>query len=157
MPGLRDLLQQVAAAAADLLAGLQRGLDGDEVQLGTIHVRLDRAHKFARQSQVAGGMTGLDHGLQLPVVGDVGVVVDSVGQRHGRLAFTALRTQAQIDAKHRPFASVPRQQFGGLLRQANEIFAVRNFHSRRLRSAVIQVKKIDVGAVVQLVAAQLSQ
>ena len=47
-------------------------------------------------------MPQLDQCLQFPVVGDAGVVTDGVTQRHRRLAFSALRTQAQVNAEHRP-------------------------------------------------------
>ena len=156
--GMRHLFQEtLAPMAADLLPGLERRLDGDKIQLRAIDIGLHRTGKLARQAHVSGGMAHLDHGLQLPIVGGVGVVVNGVGQRHRGLALAALRTQAQVNAKHRAFAGMPGQQLRGLLRQANKVFAVGNFRRRRFQAAVVEKQQVNVGAIVQLVSAQLAQ
>ena len=155
---LAGLLQQAPAAmTSNFLPRGERRLDGSEVQLRAINEGLHPAHKLARQPHIARRMAHLDHGLQLPVVGHVGVVMDGVGQRDRRLAFVALGTQAQIDAEDRPFASVAREQFGGLLGQPDEVFAVGNLRSWRFHATVVEIQQVDVGAVVQFVAAELAQ
>src|SRR5271157_6448966 len=90
-------------------------------------------------------------------MGNVGVVMDRVRQRDRGLAFVSLRTQTQIDAEYRTFACVARQDFGGLLCQTDEIFAVGDFRPFRLPAPVIEVQQVDVGAVVQLVATEFAQ
>ena len=86
-----------------------------------------------------------------------GVVVEGLGEANGQFAFPALRTQAQIDAKDRTFGGQAGQNFRDLLRQANEIFAVRHGRSRGRFSVSIDEHEVDVRAVIELVASQLSE
>ena len=78
-------------------------------------------------------------------------------QADGQFAFPALRTQAQIDAKDRTFRGQTGQNFRDLLRQANEIFAVRDGRSGGRFSVSVDEHQIDVRAVIELVASQLSE
>src|ERR1035437_8953237 len=146
---LARLLQQaLAAVASDFLARGERRLDGKEVQFGTINERLYPAHKLPRQPHIARGMAHLDHGLQLPIMGHVRVIMDRMGQRDRGLAFVALWTQAQIDAKDRSLTSVAGEQFRGLLCQPDEVFPIGNLRSPRVHTALVEIQKSKVGTVI---------
>ncbi len=77
---------------SDFLPRGQRRFYGTEIQLGTIDERLYPSDKLARQTYIASGMAHLDHGLQFPIMGDVRVIMDGMGERDGRLSFVALGT-----------------------------------------------------------------
>src|SRR5438309_1981423 len=115
----------VPPSRADAALRDQRRLDGSKVQTAAINAMLHAVNKLARDVDIAGAVPRLDERLQLPIVGSVFVVAQSVRQRYGGLAFFSLGAQAQVNAKDGAFAGRLRKHLGDPLRKTNEVFALR--------------------------------
>ena len=117
--------QLLAASRADATLRDQRRLDGSKVQTAAINAMLHAVNEFARDADIAGAVPRLDERLQLPIVGAIFVVAQSVRQRYGGLAFFPLGAQAQVNAEDGAFAGRLRKHFGDPLGKTNKVFALR--------------------------------
>jgi len=86
-----------------------------------------------------------------------GIVTKRVRQADGEFAFIALRPQTKINAKDWSFRSGARENFCHLLRQANKVLAIGDGCARRFGTVAVEEKQVDVGAVVELIAAELAE
>src|SRR3954452_14978699 len=114
------------ALMVNLFSSDERGLDGSKIDLVTVNLRLDTANEFAGKFLVTRRVAYLDERLPLPVVGNLRVIIESAGQVYRQLAFISLRPQPQIDPEDHAFGGWPRENFRHLLREAHEIFTIRN-------------------------------
>src|ERR1700739_4712925 len=90
---------------ADFAAEVDRGLNRGKVDVGRVDPRLDGADKFTRQTGIARRIPRFDQRLPLPVMGPVGVIVESAAQGHGGFALMSLGAQTKVNAKNRAFRS----------------------------------------------------
>src|SRR5689334_16722021 len=133
----------------------QRSLDGRKIYFLGIDMRLHGTDKFARQASVSGRIFQLDQRLPFPVMRGFRVVGQCVGQGNSKFTLAVLRPEAQIDTEDGSFARDSREDLGGVLRQPDKVFAVRNRRPGLLFAVAVDVHQVYVRAVVQFVAAQL--
>jgi hypothetical protein len=151
----------VALAGGELFvdaeAGLGDGFDGGEVERCGIDERFDEGEEGAGGRWVPGGGTGLDKHLQLPVAA-AGLIVGLGGvERHDHFAVAAFGTEPEIDAVADAFGGVTGEEIGDevgdLLR---ELFVGDDVWSGGVAVGGIEEDEVDVGAVIELFAAELA-
>ena len=147
----RDLLFDPPLQRLDL-----RDLAG--TQVAAVDERGDGLDKRASQAEIAGDRTALDQGLALPR-STPGLVV-----AQGRVQRTGQRTLFAVGAKPHvnPVGNAPRGVFGEQpddfgSHPCEELGVRDDSRPRGAAILVIEEDKIDVGAVVQLSAAELAQ
>ena len=86
-----------------------------------------------------------------------GVVVEGMGQADGQFAFPALRTQAQIDAEDRTFGGQRDRISVTCCAKRMKYSRFETARSRGRFSVSVDEHEVDVRAVIELVASQLSQ
>ena len=135
----------------------QCSLDGCEIHPLAIDMWLHAPDELSRQQGIPGRIAQLDQRLSFPIVRRLRVVTQSVPQTDCQLTFIPLRTKPQVNAKHRSLPGDAREYLGSLLGEADEIFLVRDGSLRRLLAVAVDKQQVYVGAVIQLVPAQLAQ
>src|SRR5215470_15163607 len=94
----RDL---AATLLVNLLASNKRCLDGGEVDLLAVNLRLNPADELARKLNISGRVADLDQRLPFPIVRGFSVVAERVRKTDGEFPFVALGAQAEVNAKYR--------------------------------------------------------
>jgi hypothetical protein len=141
----------------DAEAGLGDSFDGSEVERRGIDERFDEGEESAAGGGVAGGDAGLDEHLELPVAA-AGLVVSLGGiEGHDDFAVAAFGAEAEIDAVADAFGGVAAEEVGDevgdLLR---ELFVGDGFGAGGVAIGGVEEDEVDVGAVVELFAAELA-
>ena len=137
-------------------AGQRHRLHFGKVRRCGVDQRLDELEQLAARSGVAGRHARLDQHLQFPVARAPLVVVPGAIQRKAYFALRAVRTQAQIHAIGAAVRGERRKHAGELQAGLLEKFEVADCgRPRGFAGSAIHEQQIDIGAVVQLAAAQL--
>ena len=164
MPPRVSLISRPAIAALggqllmDACARFRDRFDGAEIERGRIDQRLDVIQQRPAGLGLAGRNAGLDQHLQFPIAAALLVIAAGAVERNADFAIAAVGTQPQIDAVALAFGGVGGEQLRVLVGDLLEEF----FVGHRLRAVGLAVAgvdehQIDVGAVVQLIAARACQ
>src|ERR1051325_2906883 len=145
---------KTAPPGPHLLTRKERRLDGFKIDIGRIDSVFDAANKITRQLPASSRIADFNECLQLPIVGLMGIITQRLGQPDGRFALIALRTQPEVDAEYRSFVGHSGKDPSKKLRLANKIFPY--FERRRRIVVSIDIKKVDIRAVVQFATAQFA-
>jgi hypothetical protein len=141
----------------DAEAGLGDGFDGGEVEGGGVDERFDEGEKGAAGGGVAGGGAGLDEHLEFPVAA-AGLVVGLGGfEGHDDFAVAAFGAEAEIDAVANAFGGVAGEEVGDEVGDfLRELFVGDDGGAGGVAVGGIEEDEVDVGAVVELFAAELA-
>ena len=160
MPGL-DLDLGGPGRDGALLDPPLEGLDlGDlgGAEIAAIDKRLDRLEKGLAQGEVAGDRAALDQRLPLPGAAAGHVIAQRGVERPRQHPLFAVGTQPHVDAISDPQRGVVGQQPDDVAPHPRKELGVRDdLGPGRLAVFVVEEYQIDVGAVVELLAAELSQ
>ncbi len=158
-----DLGVAVAVAVGFLLDAPLQGLDAVNLAGGEILAvdeRLDGLEKLLAQAHVAGAGPNLDEGLAFPGAAERVVISQSAGQRPSQGAAFAFGPQPEIDAVGQPLIAVLRQEAHDFAHNAREEIVVADAADAFAARRAVFVEKeheVDVGAVIQLLAAVLAE
>jgi len=123
-----------------------------------IDQRLDEIEQRLARLCIARGDSRLDEHLLFPIARALKVVSDGAIDGDADFAQRAIRTQTQIDAVTLSFASESGKQLGILVGDLLIKFLVADrFWAIGFAGARVEKHQVDVGAVIQLQAAQLTE
>ena len=143
---------------ADALARGGDSFNGRKIERGGIDERLNRIQQLAAGFGISRGDPRFDQHLQFPIARAGLVILLCAFERNTHFAQAAVGTQAQIHAIAQAFGGVSGKQLGVLVRD----FLVKLFVRDGIRAVGLSVRgvdehQVDVGAVIKLPAAQLSE
>ena len=139
-------------------AGFRNSFDGVEIESRGIDQRLDKFQQLAARVRLPGRHAGFDEHLQLPIPAALLVVFVGAFERDGDLAVTPVRPQPQIDAVTLALGRVGGEQIGAAVGDFLEEFLVRDgLATIGVAVCGVDEHQIDVGAVVQFLAAQFAE
>jgi hypothetical protein len=141
----------------DAEAGLGDGFDGGEVERRGIDERFDEGEEGAAGGGVAGGDAGLDEHLEFPVAA-AGLVVGLGGfEGHDDFAVAAFGAETEVDTVADAFGGVAAEEVGDEVGDfLGELFVGDDGGAGGVAVGGVEKDEIDVGAVVELFAAELA-
>lgn len=141
----------------DAEAGLGDGFEGGEVEGGGVDEGLDEVEEFAAGGGVAGGDAGFDEHLELPVAAAGLVVVFGGVEGDCDLAEASFGAEPEVDAVADAFGGVAGEEFRRELGDLDgELFVGDDVGSGGVAVGGVEEDEIDVGAVVELFAAEFA-
>ena len=148
-----------ADGAVDLRLHRADGRDDPRVEPGPIHGPARQLSEAGADTRIAGGDPRFDERLALPQLGALPIVFAIPVERQDDAAHPPLGAQAQIDAERIAFVGDRLEQRDELPADAREVLAVGQASGAtagRLAVGAVDEHQVDVGRVVELVAAELA-
>src|SRR4051794_33634989 len=143
---------------ADALAGFGDGLDGAEVEGALVYEGLDEIEETLAGGAVAGGDARFNEHLLLPISGALRVVGAGAVFGDADLAARAVGAEAKVDAVALAVGGVGGEERGGLVGDLLiELLVADGGGSVGIAVALVEEHEIDVGAVIQLAAAEFAE
>ena len=143
---------------ADALAGFTDRFDGAEIERALVDQRFDELEEGGAGLALSGGDARLDQHLLLPVAGALAVVKAGAFLGDGDLSQGSVGAEAQVDAIALALGGVAGEQGGVLVGHLLVEFLVGEHGGTvGLAIAAVDEHEVDIGAVVQLFAAQLAE
>ena len=147
--------RRIAQRGVDPLLHRLEVLDGAEVEVAPVDEGVELGEERQAEVAIAADRPGLQPHGALPHLAEGLVVRDRRGERHRERPLSAAGAEAEVDPEAEPVGRHVAQGPRHLLAETREELAVRAA-ARVGAVALVDVHEVDVGAVVELAAAELA-